>query len=1188
MNRHSLHAILGILCALLSTARAKPSRLVPYEPEFYEVSEAVVTPHTRWAKPLPGPRLHVLFIAPWGCQRHTVEMAQRLEMEYEVFFTTRRASLGYREQDVRSWAWVEGLFQEEREEALHRVLPGNWDAIVVGCDWEGMPLWARHEIAKAVSKGTGLLIGYRQSGDYLDRMLAVDGVADATSIWAGLPLGSFANLEAFDAENPLASLGEFGKGRIAMLRYNGGGSDREYMTPKEETPASELDYDIYQALAIRSLLWTARREAPLQIRELSPKAWTLDQLPAALDVAVQCSKTLWRAQLDVVWRDPQGRVLARATATQRVPAGESTLSLPVPILPAGRAFATMRVLVDGKVVGSACLPVEAQSQLGMASIGLGQELYPADAPIAANVEFTGTIPAQATLDLALTNAFGHVVAQETVPVPVGAGAMPISLTVPPPLCVWHELTVRLRVDGQLLAVRRAEVFREWRRAYDDFSLVAWYGPSADAYYDRLVNQAFRRAGVDTVYASHVWGEDAAQRCVESVRAGLTLLPYICAVRMPRNGKAPPHQRAPAVTDPAYQARLVEQVKTTSQGFRRFCPSGYSLGDENYFGGSEGNELCMAPSSVVYLQNWLQAKYGTVAALSKAWRSAFTGFDEAQPVLIAAARKQGNPTPWIDFRLAMEQSWTDVFARLAREIRTVDKGGVIGHEGSGSLSSFGGFNWWSMLRKLDMFVPYPGRASGGNLVRSLRNPGTMSSYWYGAYTFTSGGRRDSSMRYFPWYSLFQGFNSAWYFNTVGHANMPHEVGFAADLRPLPHFMATSAACAEIKLGFDRLLLGSRRANDGIAIYYSPLAIHANTFYKRPVTAEREFDGIAQLLNDLGLQYNFVSYAQLADGSFCKAGYRLLILPMAEAMTEQEAAAVRAFHAAGGALLADMPPAIEDRHGRPYATQPLADFFGPQPAGDDLTFTRERGPELAGGRGQHATLYRVNGAEPPASPRVSLANADWARYKTLRHSPVGAELRQTYGALLATMGTIPEARILTPAGESMPQVETFRFIKGEAQFLAIMPENFSAKQERTISVRLVLPEAHAYDMRRGRYLGKQAQLGLELRTCEPELIALLPYTISGLRADSPTLRAGLLQWRGQVQAGGGRVGDNHVVRIDLKSPSGEILLPYRRKVWTNKGLFTFSETLPKDAAPGTWTLVATDIISGLQTRSWVEVK
>ena len=35
-------------------------------------------------------------------------------------------------------------------------------------------------------------------------------------------------------------------------------------------------------------------------------------------------------------------------------------------------------------------------------------------------------------------------------------------------------------------------------------------------------------------------------------------------------------------------------------------------------------------------------------------------------------------------------------------------------------------------------------------------------------------------------------------------------------------------------------------------------------------------MTELLNDLGFQYDFVSSAQLADGTFAKGGYRLLIL------------------------------------------------------------------------------------------------------------------------------------------------------------------------------------------------------------------------------------------------------------------------------------------------------------------------
>lgn len=1178
------------LAAGCTMALAKPARLVPYEPEFYRISEAVRTPHTPWAKPLPGSRLRVLCIVPWGCQRHVVELAQRLDMDYEVFFTTRRYGLGYLDENVKSWAWVEGLFQEEREEALHRVLPGNWDAYVVGCEWSALPLWARHDIARAVHAGAGLLIGYRQGEPYLNRMLGVAPVADSGDLWTGLPLADFANLGSFDAANPLAARGDFGEGRVAMLRYPVGGSSRECFTPNETVPASELDYDIYQALAIRTLLWTARREFPLQPEAASPAVWNVGEPPETLAVSVYVGKPLWRAVAEVVWRDREGRVLARTEAMQRIPEGQSQVSLPVPVLPTGRAYACLRVLADGKVAGFACLPVDVLAAVDLAAIRLDQAFYAADVPLTAAVELTGPAPAGAVLDQRVTNAFGYVVARQSLPVPAGAATLPMSLAMPPPLCVWHELEVGLRIGERVAAVRRAEVFREWRRPADQFSLVAWYGPSNESYYDRLVNQAFRAAGVDTVYPSHVWGETAARRSVESVRAGLTVLPYIGDLRTPGNANPPPNQREPAVTDPVYQAQLVGQIRTTVQGFRPLHPTGYSLGDENYFGGSAGNELCTAPASVAYFRNWLEKRYGTIAALNAAWHTEFADFAAVEPVLLAAARQQGNPAPWLDFRLAMEQSWTDIFALLAREIRSLDPGGIIGHEGSGSLSSFGGFDWWSMLRELDLFVPYPERHSGGNLVRSFRNPGTMASYWYGAYTFSCGGRRPSTMRYFPWYSLFQGFNSAWYFNTVGHANMAHEVGFAADLRPLPHFAATAAACAEIKTGFDRLLLGSARAHDGIAIFYSPLAIHANTFYNRPFSVEQEFHGMAELLNDLGFQYDFVSSAQLTDGTFAKGGYRLLILAMAEAMTAEEAAAVRAFHAAGGAVLADLPPAIEDQHGRPWSPQPLADLFGIQPAGSELVCSRQ---EMDGAAGNRVAVYTVNGAIPPAGSRVFLANADWGRYSALRRTPAGADMRRRYAdEVIGSRGIAPVVRVLSPEGEPMPGMQSFRFVKGTAQFVGILPEDFHAVEERLWPAELAFPEGHLYDLRRGRYLGRRGSLRRDLRTCDPELFAILPYLVSGLHAESPatedTPLGQRVTWRGRVLAAGGDAGDQHVVRIDLKSPAGELLLPYRRTVWTQGGVFESSVILPLDAAPGRWALEATDVISGMQAHAWLEVK
>jgi hypothetical protein len=240
-----------------------------------------------------------------------------------------------------------------------------------------------------------------------------------------------------------------------------------------------------------------------------------------------------------------------------------------------------------------------------------------------------------------------------------------------------------------------------------------------------------------------------------------------------------------------------------------------------------------------------------------------------------------------------------------------------------------------------------------------------------------------------------------------------------------------------------------------------------------------------------------------------------------------------------------------------------------------------------------VYTVNGAGPSASSRVFLANADWGRYTKLRGTPAGADLRRQYAEdVLGTWGISPVVQVLSPEGTSMPGMQVFRFVKGDAQFVGILPEDFHAKEERVWPAELSFPEGQVYDLRQGRYLGRRASLRRELHTCEPELFAILPYLVTGLHADPPEMNGmpigQQVKWRGRVLAEGGEAGDQHVVRIDLKSPSGELLLPYRKTVWTVDGAFECSLVLPLNAKSGRWALEATDVISGMQTHAWLEVK
>ena len=1214
--KHPLVAtIFPLAAAMLTPLRTNAVQSVGYEPEFYEVSEKVVTPHVAWARPYAGGGPRVLFIAPWFCHRHTVELVQRLDCDYTVAMTTVRGRLGY-DEAIPSYAWVKGLFQEEVEEELRRALRSEYDVIVLGTDWKTLPLWAVHEVLKKVEAGAGLLIGYRQQGEYLDRLMSIGTDDDVSRLLEGIPWTHAANLGSFGDDEPLFRVSSLGAGRVLQLQYAMNGRAREYITPLEETPASRQDYEIYQCIAIRALLWCAKREPPVTVVPVAPGP--TDKAPDTLALSVHSPETIWRARVHVEWAGSDGEILSGTQTDTRLRKGETKVELPTPVLPAGLWFGNIRVLRDGEVVGWGCTPVTGTIDVTIDAISFEEELFDGDAPLRFTLKLSA--PAEGgTLRFRITDAHGRVVRTASQPLDGAETGVTCSLALPPPLSVWHRLDVELLAPGREFpaAVAQAEFFREWRVPEDEFTLLTWYGPAQEGYMDRLINRAFAAAGVDVVYPSHVWGEGVDRRCIESVRAGLAILPYICHVGASRDAKAAPHVRVPALHDPAYREKLRAQVRDCARQFRRFCPIGYSLGDENYFPPGRG-EYCAAPSSVAYFREWLRRRYGTIDALNQAWHSSLTSFDQAQPVFLDDARQAGEPAPWIDFRLCMEDSWTGVFSDLKRTIAEVDPDGKVGHEGSGGVDSFRAFDWWSMLRDLSLFVPYPGRPVQGNLVRSLRNPGTMSGYWYGSYTFSCGGRRPTTQRYFPWYCLFQAYNSSWYFNSYGHASMAHEVGFAPDLRPLPHFQTTARACAEIKTGFDTVLLNGKRASDGIAVYYSPTAIHENTFRNRRTNHDRELDGICKLLNDLSLQYDFVAYNQVRDGVLGSGEYRVLVLPLAMAMPAAEAEAVREFAAKGGAVLADLPPAVADRHGHAYAEQPLAELFGEQPSPDALTVAvagdadsetlvrlgddtevRIPGPVRTGTA--RADGLRVGGrigdrsvVLSSAAKRVVLLNLTVDEYARHRHEPQGAALRQLFAGILGEWGVRPPARVLDPHGAALGHVEVVRFTNGAATFLGIMPEDFNARIERTRQAVVHLEQpAHVYDMREKRYLGHRDTLPLSLRTCDAELFALLPYVVGRLDLQVGLDKPGhdpVVTCSGTLLDADGRtVGSPHAVRLDLVSPTGRAPPFYRRKTLTDEGgAFGALWTLAENDPPGVWTIEAVDVATGIEERVWVRVE
>ena len=119
------------------------------------------------------------------------------------------------------------------------------------------------------------------------------------------------------------------------------------------------------------------------------------------------------------------------------------------------------------------------------------------------------------------------------------------------------------------------------------------------------------------------------------------------------------------------------------------------------------------------------------------------------------------------------------------------------------------------------------------------------------------------------------------------------------------------------GLGALLINSRRLADPIAIHYSQASFRTNwmlrnrpkgdTWVDRTSSTERldsDFlrlrESYCYLVEDLGLQYRFVSYNQLENHELSRGGYRVLILPDSQALSAAEAAAIREFMSAGGTV------------------------------------------------------------------------------------------------------------------------------------------------------------------------------------------------------------------------------------------------------------------------------------------------
>lgn len=402
-----------------------------------------------------------------------------------------------------------------------------------------------------------------------------------------------------------------------------------------------------------------------------------------------------------------------------------------------------------------------------------------------------------------------------------------------------------------------------------------------------------------------------------------------------------------VADPGFLHYAMRFAETLVKRYRNH-PALFAFGLCNEIG---SGKLSFSPESHQRFIAWLKRKYGTVAALNRAWATQrwcrrLTSFDDVQFPENGAA--VGSPEAWLDMRRFFGDNCVELMSKLRDAVEALAPGVPHPSNHYAELDGWG----FDYLNTYERYVDYP--AMGFYPAYRVedryyfmlncaiqRLAETEKPIWH--LEFQSGGQGVSHGPYgavrmmamlslmnraqmilgWTWRSMLGG-EEQYLCGLLNHDGLPsvnykEYCEIASILRKLEPYAFPYLPSPDIAVGmsFD---------NERV-IQYSPNHYHQNC---RQMRVE-----VQKALCDLNRDFNIVDLKNM------KRDYKLLILPNYVLMSEKEADAVRRFVASGGTVIMTAYSATVDEHSQVFGSpRPgrLADVFGIRVAGFERTSTQ----------------------------------------------------------------------------------------------------------------------------------------------------------------------------------------------------------------------------------------------------------
>ena len=376
-----------------------------------------------------------------------------------------------------------------------------------------------------------------------------------------------------------------------------------------------------------------------------------------------------------------------------------------------------------------------------------------------------------------------------------------------------------------------------------------------------------------------------------------------------------------------------------------------------------------------------------------------------------------------------------------------------------------------------------------------------------------------------------------------------------------------------------------------------------------------DGWVKTIKDLGLQFDFVSSEDVAKHPISNEKYKVLILPLAFALSNEEIRNIQDFVSRGGVVIADSSAGLMDQHCAWQSSDAVNQLFGIASVAsdkreikllDDPTGLRIAEPDLRASTG----VALANAGPGHAAIVHSLGkgwtvylNTVWDQYPKQRARNFGgAAYRELARALLEKAGVRPAIEVLSPDGHRVSQAQIARYRFGDSEVLAIVKENVDlkgtvgrdgvttyndanlgpvAKQELTIK----LPrKMYVTDIRSGKEFGYTDVVHTSILIGDAIVLALNPVE-KKIKIDGESAAARGAHVRVDLTS---TTNNGNLIRCHVFAPDGTRLAMYSSNVLLDGARGSFVLPFALNDAPGKYVIRATDVMSGETVEKTIELR